>query len=142
VLYFAYGSNMDTTGMRARCPGAQALGPARLPDHRLMFVSDRPAGSSAVPTVTPASGEEVWGVLWDITEADERALDEYEGVALDAYRKEAMPVETGDEARTALVYIATATDQQGPSRRFVDLVVRGAQAHGLPVAYVDRLRAL
>ncbi|HEY6798412.1 MAG TPA: gamma-glutamylcyclotransferase family protein, partial [Kineosporiaceae bacterium] len=35
--YFAYGSNMDQAQMTQRCPSARLLGPATLPDHRLVF---------------------------------------------------------------------------------------------------------
>ena len=34
--YFAYGSNMDTARMLARCPGARLVGAATLPGFRLV----------------------------------------------------------------------------------------------------------
>ena len=60
MLYFAYGSNMDPVGMRGRCPGARAVGVARLPAHRLIFVADRPDAGLAVPSVEQSAGDEVW----------------------------------------------------------------------------------
>jgi hypothetical protein len=34
TLYFAYGSNMDRSAMKRRCPGARAVGRAVLDDYR------------------------------------------------------------------------------------------------------------
>ncbi len=36
-LVFAYGANMDVTGMAQRCPHSQAIGPARLMRERMVF---------------------------------------------------------------------------------------------------------
>jgi hypothetical protein len=79
--YFAYGSNMDPEQMRERAPGGRALGPARLAGWRLTFTRDSPAWGGGVGHIEPDGADEVWGVLWDATEADMTALDEYEGIA-------------------------------------------------------------
>jgi gamma-glutamylcyclotransferase (GGCT)/AIG2-like uncharacterized protein YtfP len=118
------------------------MGPARLPDHTLMFVSDLPDNGSAVPTVTRSSGDEVWGVLWEITSSDEDALDEYEGVKEGGYRKATIEVEAEGQTMKVLLYIAESPDRIPPSRRFVELLVRSAQAQRLPAGYVQRLSNL
>lgn len=140
--YFAYGSNMDPIEMAGRAPGARPLGAARLGDHRLTFTRDSPGWGGGVGHAEPAPGEEIWGVLWEITPADERALDDYEGVGAGAYRKVTAPVEHAGERVEALVYLANPRGSKPPSRRYVGALVRGAEAHGLPAAYVQRLRSL
>ncbi len=60
TLYFAYGANMERAGMRKRCPGAVALGPARLRGWRYII-------ASGYGSVAPAQGCEVHGVLWRLT---------------------------------------------------------------------------
>jgi gamma-glutamylcyclotransferase (GGCT)/AIG2-like uncharacterized protein YtfP len=92
--------------------------------------------------VERAGGEEVWGVLWEITALDEERLDDYEGVDLGAYRKEAVGVEHEGREEKALVYIANPRGRKAPSKRYVAALVRGAEAHGLPTRYVERLRSL
>jgi hypothetical protein len=71
MLYFAYGSNMNTRQMAVRCPGAVPLGPARLPDH--ILVPRRYAD------IDPRDGAWTYGVLWEIADAHLDALDRYEG---------------------------------------------------------------
>jgi gamma-glutamylcyclotransferase (GGCT)/AIG2-like uncharacterized protein YtfP len=142
VLYFAYGSNMDPEQMRERAPGGRSLGAARLDGWTLTFTADVPGHGGGVPHIELAPGDAVWGVLWDLTQADVDALDEYEGVAVGAYVRETATVVHHDAHVEALVYVAVPRGYKAPSRGFVAGLVRGAEAHGLPAEYVERLRAL
>lgn len=142
MLYFAYGSNMDPVQMRDRAPGARARGPARLAGYRLTFTRDSPGWGGGVGHVEPSPGDEVWGVLWEITDADLASLDEYEGVSVGAYVRRAMMVRHGDVEVEAVAYLAVPRGYKPPSKRYVRALVRGAEAHGLPAAYVQHLRAL
>lgn len=142
MLYFAYGSNMDPVQMRHRAPGARALGPARLDGWRLTFTYDSPTWGGGVGHIESDDASEVWGVLWDATEADMDALDEYEGVELGVYTRERIQVEHDGKTVDALVYIARPRGFKPPAKRYVAALVRGATAHGLPRDYVERLRAL
>lgn len=140
--YFAYGSNMDPKQMAERCPGAAPIGSARLGDYELAFVWDSPGWGGGVATVIPSSGREVWGVLWDLTDEHIETLDRYEGVAINAYMRDHLNVETHDGNVNALIYLAMDTRQKDPSDRYVDALVRGARAFSLPADYVEQLRAL
>ena len=142
TLYFAYGSNMDPLQMEQRCPGAVVIGPARLDGYRLAFVWDSPGWGGGVGTVFPARGGMVWGVLWELTDDDEKALDRYEGVAVGAYTKERVVPDADGKPVNAFVYVATDTRPKQPSARYVDALVRGAKAFSLPDDYVERLRVL
>jgi gamma-glutamylcyclotransferase (GGCT)/AIG2-like uncharacterized protein YtfP len=140
--YFAYGSNMDPTQMAHRCPGAVALGSARLANHELAFVWDSPGWGGGVATVIPSSSREVWGVVWELTDPDARALDRYEGVAVGAYTKDQVEVELGAGTERALIYLATDTRAKDPSAKYIAALVKGAKAFSLPDDYVEKLRAL
>ena len=140
--YFAYGSNMDPKKMASRCPGAVALGCARLPGYQLAFVWDSPGWGGGVATVIPSSRREVWGVLWDLTDEHVEALDRYEGVAIGAYTREHLYVEADEGLVNSLIYLATDIREKPPSGRYVDALIRGAQAHSLPADYVEQLRGL
>jgi gamma-glutamylcyclotransferase (GGCT)/AIG2-like uncharacterized protein YtfP len=132
---------MDPVQMEHRCPGARALGPARLDGYRLAFVWDSPGWGGGVGTVIQAPGEHVWGVLWDLTDEHERTLDEYEGVARGVYTKESATVDSDGAARQALIYVATDARAKVPSNRYVSALVRGARTFGLPDQYVARLQS-
>jgi hypothetical protein len=130
---------MDPAGMRERAPGARALGAARLEGWRLTFTL---AAGDGVWHIEPAPEDEVWGVLWDATEPDLKALDDYEGVGDGAYVRDAVEVSHESRAVNALVYLALPGGDAHPSKEDVAILVRGAQAHELPAEYIQRLRRL
>ena len=77
LLYFAYGSNMNLNQMAFRCPDAEVVDTVRLEGYRLAFCMN--GGGNGVATILPEEGSYVDGVLWRISERDERHLDHYEG---------------------------------------------------------------
>jgi len=79
MLYFAYGSNLDGRQMSWRCPSAEVVGAAWLPDHRLAFAGHSRLWGGAVATVAPAPGAAVEGLVYRISGADLAALDRCEG---------------------------------------------------------------
>ena len=75
-LYIAYGSNLNLLQMAFRCPTAEIAGKSELKGYELLFRGGR---KGAVATVEPRDGGSVPVLLWKIREADEEALDRYEG---------------------------------------------------------------
>ena len=135
---------MDPEQMASRCPGSVALGPGRLAGWRLTFTRDSPSWGGGVGHVELAPGDEVWGVLWDATDADVASLDRYEGVAAGAYVRDTVSVVRSSDGVSvdALIYIAVPRGHKAPSKKYVAALVRGAEAFGLPESYVERLRGL
>jgi gamma-glutamylcyclotransferase (GGCT)/AIG2-like uncharacterized protein YtfP len=123
--------------MRERAPGARALGAARLVGWRLTFSADSPDDGFGVPHIEPDAADEVWGVLWELTANDLAALDDYEG---SAYTRGDVVVSHDDLDVEAVVYFAKPTGYVNPSTAFMKQLVRGAEAHGLPPEYVERLK--
>ena len=132
-LYFGYGSNMDAAQMRDRCPGATLLGIAVLKDHRLLITEDGYA------TVVAHEGGRVMGALWTLTEQDERALDDYEGIATGFYRRASARVESDGQEVNALIYVAASTTPGRPRPGYLELVVAAARSLGLPAEYIAEL---
>ena len=128
-LYFAYGSNMDLTAMKARCPVSKPLGVARLARHRFLVTTDGYASVMRDPR------RMVWGLLWDLAFADVPALDRWESVSTGLYAKAVQPVLTEQGPRRALVYIARATKPGAPKPDYMEAVVAAAEAAGLPADY-------
>jgi gamma-glutamylcyclotransferase (GGCT)/AIG2-like uncharacterized protein YtfP len=134
TVYFAYGSNLDVAQMRERCPNARLLGPALLWGWRFRI------GAAGYATVVPQSAAVVHGVLWELTESDETALDDYEGVSENLYQKVYLEVEHALEApATAMVYLASDDQPGGPRSEYLDQVLASAQAHGFPEEYCAEL---
>lgn len=74
--YLAYGSNLNMAQMKYRCPTAKAVGKAILHNHTLTF---RGSGSGYYLSIDPKIGGKVPVGVWEVTAADEAALDRYEG---------------------------------------------------------------
>ena len=138
VLYFAYGSNLDAEQLAQRCPSSRGLYRARLPDHRLDFsyFSRRWLGGAA--DVLPHSGQEVWGAVYELAEADLMRLDRYEA----GYDRVLLRVETDAGALLhAVSYTVTAKHFFPPTPVYVERILRGAERWKLPEQYLEQLRS-
>ena len=139
--YFAYGSNMASSQMADRCPGAVCLGAARLPGYRLAFDAWSNRRGGLVADVLPAPGRNVWGVLWQVTEDHAEALDRYEGVAGGQYRRDHLQVESvAGETLDVFVYVICNPGEDGPTTdAYRDLLLEGAREHRLPPHWVKAI---
>ena len=130
-LYFAYGSNMNLDQMAFRCPEAEVVGVVRVDDYRLTFCGSSYAG---VATILPQPGSHVDGVLWRISEADEKHLDFYEGFPR-LYGKE--PIEVTDhngQKMTVMVYTMNSPFKEclmPPSEGYLGGIIEGCLQNGL-----------
>ncbi len=131
ILYFAYGSNMHPRVMQERCPGARALGPARLDGWRF-FVNRRGAAS-----IWPVPGEAVHGVLWACDLAHLGPLDAYEGVRWHHYFRRRLIVAKDHRHLGAFVYtgVRPMTGRARPNY-MLGTVLPGARRFGLPEDYI------
>ena len=141
-MYFAYASNMDPSTFRRRCPTAKTLGPARLRGYRLAFTrySRQRRGGSADVVVDDAS--EVWGVLYGVDDACLASMDKVEGVPA-AYRRELVTVvDAKGQPVGAITYVANKTGEFRPNKSYLQVIVRGARANGLPSEYIQMLEQI
>ena len=142
--YFAYGSNMASSQMADRCPGAVYLGVARLPGYRLAFDAWSNRRGGLVADVLPAPGLDVWGVVWEVTEEHAESLDRYEGVARGQYRRQDMRLQsTAGEAVEAFAYVICDPGEEGPTTDgYQAILLEGAREHGLPPYWVKAIEAV
>lgn len=134
MLYFAYGSNLSRSQMKKRCPGSKALGVAILRGYKFQINSRGYANVLATP------GGRVYGLVWDLDDADLAALDKAEGVAQGLYRRESIAVER-DTPVDAQVYIARDSDPGVPTPRYHRAVVDAARLLELPAPYLRELES-
>ena len=150
-LYAAYGSNMDPEQMLRRCPSSPHTGTGWIRGWRLTFGAEEYGWEGAMATlvpddlaaVSPAENDSpgVFVALYDLTEADERALDAWEGADSGLYRRVHLRVHTltGDEV--AFVYVLDAFEGGLPSARHLGGIADAAEAAGAPTDYVTSLRS-
>lgn len=140
---FAYGSNMPTARIRARCPSAKLLGVAKLPGYQLRWHKSSKDGSGKCDiVVSPDPQEFVLGVLYEITGEEKPDLDRAEGLGK-GYKEIDLPVLCEGTPVPSKVYQATAIDAMlKPYTWYRALVVAGAREHRLSSDYIARLEAV
>lgn len=147
-LYFAYGSNLDWTQMHGRCPGAVKMSVAVLPKHRLAFTHLSRGRDCGVADVIEDSDAEVWGVVYEITDADRESLDKSEGYKRTsdsgAYLwrpKRVLIADWAEQALDVFAYVVARPQLSGylPSRAYVGQIIAGARHWQLPAAYLITL---
>jgi hypothetical protein len=148
MLYFAYGSNLDAGQMRLRCPDARFVGRARLDDYRFCFPVWSRIRQSGLISVEAAIGERVWGVLYDMHDADLIRLDQREGYdpnrppSRNAFNRVTVKVARGQSKTSdAETYVARpGMEARMPSADYLAYLLNLAAARGLPDEYQSRLR--
>ena len=152
--YFAYGSNMDPAQMKARCPESRFVSRATLENYDVDFTRFSTRRQCGVMDVVPKAGSRVWGALFKVSDNDINRMDAAEiyappGGKLEddphRYQRKTLAVQPeGDTARTpiqASVYeVVTKQPTIPPSKDYLDTILRGAEACGLPGPYIERLR--
>lgn len=132
MLYFAYGSNLDTARMARRCPRATVVGPASLPDHRVAFVGRSRAWDAAVATVTPADGV-VHGLLYEIDDGDLAGLDRFEGAPHWYQRHRRTVLHDGALAAAWVYALPESVAPAAPHPDYVRLIAHGLATLGASV---------
>jgi hypothetical protein len=140
AIYAAYGSNMDPAQMAGRCPHSPQRGTGWLEGWRLTFGGADLSFEGALGTVVEDGDERVFVALYDLTEADEAALDSWDGATLGYYRKLKVRVATLDGDVLAWLYVINAYEGGLPSARYLGIMADAAEAAGAPADYVTDLR--
>lgn len=129
-LYVAYGSNLHLEQMSFRCPDAQVVGSGVIKNYELVFYG--------VASIEKKTGTDCPVGVWEISPADERNLDRYEGFPR-LYRKEEIEVvmDSG-EVVTAMVYIMNRSGVQSmPSPSYYQTILTGYKQFDLPTKYLN-----
>ena len=148
MLYFAYGSNMQTATFRGRrrIEFTRAFA-ARAPGWRVTLDKPPliPIGESFANLLRDPDATAL-GVVYEVTEADVEHLELTEGVPIGNYHRTEIaivPLVSTGPSRTAITLVSERRDSAlRPSRRYMACLIAGAEEHGLPAEYVAALRAI
>lgn len=131
--YAAYGSNLNVRQMLMRCPTARMIGTSVIQDYQLLFKGSK---TGSYLTIEPATGSEVPVGVWEVSKADELALDHYEGYPNFYYKKELVLPITGIRTgkvrmRKVFVYIMHKERKLGiPSTFYMRTCIEGYHNFG------------
>ena len=144
--YFGYGSNMDTTSLRAKGVEPRRSEPAVLWGWQLAFnVQHFFLHEGGVGNIVPSDGPGacVRGVVHLCDDEALAPLDLAEAYP-DGYDRIGVRVQADSGEIEAVAYVGTqAFVAQGclPSQRYLNILVQGATRAGLDAAYVQALRS-
>ncbi len=121
-LYIAYGSNTNHELMASRCPDAEFIATTTIKNYRLEFHGKE---NNSYLTIIPDENSELETAVWMISEANETALDDYEGFPK-LYHKEMLDITINGTTKQALVYIMNdGAEKALPSESYFNCVLDG-----------------
>lgn len=141
ALYAAYGSNLDPHQMADRAPHSPPAGTGWLVGWRLGFGGEDLGWEGSIATLAESPSDQVFVMLYDLTDQDEAALDSWEGADLGLYRKLRVRVQTMEGSPLAWVYVLDAYEGGLPAARYLGIVADAAEVAGAPADYVADLRS-
>jgi AIG2-like family len=144
-LYAAYGSNMHPEQMLQRAPHSPMAGTGWLHGWRLTFGGEDIGWEGALATVVQDPNSKVFVVLYDMTGADEKNLDRWEGSELGIHTKIRCRIDRESSDTTidpvlAWLYVVNAYEGGLPSARYLGVMADAAEIAGAPEDYVHGLR--
>ncbi len=137
TLYFAYGSNQDENQMRDRCPCSKLIGKAVLKDYKLAYTFKCSTHQTGCADILESKGDEVWGLLYEVSEEDLKRLDGFEKHPVGYGRFIVTVSDEFGKERKAEVYevVEKIEGNVEPSRKYHDILVNASKKHDFPDSY-------
>jgi len=124
-LYFAYGSNLNIVQMKRRCPDSEIVSKVKLKGYKLTF--------NRVADIIETPRGIVHGAIYEVSDADIRNLDVYEGYP-SLYKR--IDVEVEDDVGKmykAFVYVMVVKGLGSPSESYYNTIKQGFKDWKLPM---------
>jgi gamma-glutamylcyclotransferase len=146
--YYSYGSNMSTSRITGRACSARFVTVAWLDKHKLKFHKKSKDGSGKCDAEHTNNKEDfIYGVVFQIDEAEKSKLDRKEGLHC-GYLKKTVSVttEAGETLKAEMYYATNCATNIDPLLEpydwYKEHVLRGAHEHGLPSEYIATIDAV
>ena len=125
--------------MAGRCPHSPLRSTGWLIGWRITFGGE--GWDGPLPTLVEDPDSQVFVALYDVTSADESALDQWESADTGLYRKVRVRVATLEGEQAAWVYVLNDFEGGTPSAMTLGILADAAEVAGAPDDYVAELRA-
>lgn len=148
LLIFSYAANLNPELIASRCSKPEPFCVARLPDHALAFFDYSKRWDGGAATLISSPGTDLWGVIYQLSFWDSERLDSWLDVRLDGTGDYfLLPVEVigvDGTPHSVMLYrkFYHGGPQQPPSTGYLQTILAGAVARGLPAAYIEMLRRI
>ncbi len=144
MLYFSYGSFLDTETLLKHCPNAKYVGNAVLPNWEVQFNFLSRTYNGGVTGIEPASARLVRGVVYDVSDEELLKLDRIEGVPEGIYYRQTLYIvdESGKLLKAATYRTTNPKGPFKPTKRYLGLMIKGAKEHLLDPMYIQEIESL
>lgn len=133
--YFAYGNEMDADQMTEYCSSAKFIGTAQVAGYHVVF-KGFPSGHYAA--MEEEADSLVYGVVWEIDDAEEDGLDRAHGIP-NIYDKGDMTVTVDGKEYACLTYVMPADRAYGlPRASYYNKMEAAFAKYGFPKPVIDK----
>ena len=130
MYYFAYDSNLNKKQMLERCPDSKPKFIAILHNYKLIFGGWSRQWRGGVVSIKPFRGERVPGAIYEVSDADLKQLDKYEGYP--SNRLKVTVVNEDGDAVEAVTYIKLRQSEEAqPSTEYLAALQQGYRDWGI-----------
>ena len=142
--YFAYGSNLDLSQMKRRCPEYRLISKGSLSGYRLTFNRFSSGWGGGVADVIQDQDSKVWGLVFEISDSDLERLDRYEGYHKDQtsmYERWKAVIDTPN-GQISDVWVYTVVEKQKfvqPTLEYLQIIKDAAVRWNFPKDYQQTL---
>src|SRR3712207_783358 len=128
MLYFAYCTLLDRDEMRRFCPNAQPRGVGRITGWRVGFAAYAEGRGGC--QLLPEPEHDIWGLLYELSDAEMAGLDTISGVDAGFYARIDVEVigENGSTIPAITYVIPNPTGPFQPSDAYVRPILAGSRA--------------
>lgn len=117
--------------MQKRCPNHKIVGNGVLKHYRWII------SSRGYANIVKSPQSIVYGTVYEISESDERTLDQYEGVTSGSYLKKMHGIVINESLLTCIVYVDPIEEEGSPKAEYIVRINKGIEDAKLPCDYVQ-----
>ena len=141
ALYAAYAVSLDPRRMSERAAHSPLHGTGWVSGWRLTFGGEELGWDGALATLVEDPTDQVYVAVYDLTDEDERSLDQWESIDLGHFQKVKVRVHLLEGDVLAWVYLLDAYEGGLPSATYLEEMASAAQRAGAPDDYVEAIRS-
>jgi hypothetical protein len=153
MLYFAYGSNLNQEDLKEWCVRhckpilelrMRSVGLLR--GRCLDFTACSKARHCGVADIVLDEKSAVYGVVFEVSSEEVEVVDEKAGIKGGQYKRNYVTVHlmpSGAVEEDVLTYevVNKKLGRYKPSQEYLDVIIKGAQAYGLPLASTEKMKS-
>jgi hypothetical protein len=140
--YFAYGTLLDVPSMQAFAPSAEPVGLMRLDGYQMDFAETHQKGKGGC-WLKPAAGAVVWGLQYQLSDADMERMDKASGVPerLWVHLPVVLTDLNGDRVNSVTYTVPDNPPPFRPAKDYVAKILAGLAVLPIPSDYAAEVRA-